>query len=354
MKKLEEYVIKDGKQLRCGYTTGSCASAATAGATRALLGMECEDTVEIDTPKGIKLEIELESLRLEGGVAICSVKKDSGDDPDVTNGIEIYSKVSLREDVELNIYGGVGIGRITLDGFWGKAGSWAINQTPRNMIEREIRKLTDRGLDIEIYAPEGVEMAAKTYNRNIGIEGGISIIGTSGIVEPMSEDALKKSIYLELESIRSRGGDAVALYPGNYGERIARKLYPDTPGVKISNYIGDSLLYAYSLGFRAFRLVGHIGKFSKLALGAFNTHSKICDMRIESFAYYLALREELETIERISGFITTEQAVAELVGSCPELFRDMEQGCIERVKRYLKDSDIDLEVKIYSMEYGVL
>lgn len=354
MKKLERYVIKDGKQLRCGYTTGSCATAATVGAVRAILEMEYEDTVEIDTPKGIVIQIEVESLRLENGCAVCSVKKDSGDDPDVTDGIEIYAKVAFRDDGELNIYGGTGIGLITVDGFWGKAGESAINTTPRSMIEREVRKLTDRGFDIEISAPDGVEIGKKTYNRNIGIEGGISIIGTSGIVEPMSEDALKKSIYLELESVYSRGEETVVLYPGNYGEKVAKSLYPELSGVKISNYIGESLLYSYSLGFRRFKLVGHIGKFSKLAIGAFNTHSKVCDMRIESFVYYLAIRGKFDSIKRVESCLTTEEAVKLLIESESSIFKDMESGCVERIKKYLKDETVYVDVKLYSMEYGVL
>lgn len=354
MKQLERYVIKEGKQLRCGYTTGSCATAATVGALKSLLGIKQEDVVQIDTPKGIVLEIEIEQLVKENGFAVCSVKKDAGDDPDVTDGIEIYSKIKFRDDGVLNIYGGIGIGKITVEGFWGKVGDWAINSTPRSMIESEVRKLTDRGLDIEISAPKGAEISQKTYNRNIGIEGGISIIGTSGIVEPMSEDALKKSIYLELDSIKGRGEDIVLLYPGNYGERVAEKLYPGISGVKISNYIGDALLYSYNIGFRKFRLVGHIGKFSKLAVGAFNTHSKICDMRIESFIYYLALRGEFREIEKIKSFVTTEEAVKQLVETKAFIFKDMERGCVERIVRYLKDEDIDLQVKIYSMEYGVL
>lgn len=353
MKKLEHYIIKDGKKLRCGYTTGSCATAASKSSVILFLNKIASDSVEIDTPKGIRLEIDIETCKKVDDSYISSVKKDSGDDPDVTDGIEIFSKVTPRADNKINIFGGIGVGLIRVGGFWGKPGDSAINKGPKEMIVKEIRELTDRGFDIEISVPDGLEVAKRTYNRNIGIEGGISIIGTSGIVEPMSEEALKKSIYLELDAIRQKT-DQLLMYPGNYGEKLADELYNNKRGVKVSNFIGDALKYAQSLGFKKVILVGHIGKLSKLAIGAFNTHSNICDMRIESFIYYLALKKRYDRIDDLMDCLTTEEAVKKLIKSDRDIFRDMERGISTRIKKYLKDESFDIEVVIYSMEYGVL
>lgn len=353
MKRLERYVIKDGKKLRCGYTTGSCATAASKASVLALVTGTRPKSVEIDTPKGVRLEIDIETCKREGDAYVSAVRKDAGDDPDVTDGIEILSRVSPRDDGEINIYGGLGIGTIRRSGFWGQAGQSAINRGPREMILKEIRALSPRGFDIEIFSPEGLEISKKTYNRNIGIEGGISIIGTTGIVEPMSDEALKKSIYLELDSIRESSSQVV-IYPGNYGERIAEDLYPELRGLKVSNFVGDALSYAQAIGFKRIILLGHIGKFSKLAMGAFNTHSKVCDMRMESFVYYLALRKRYELIDDILDCITTEEAVERIRGRADEVFEDMKAGIVSRVRRYLKDDGFELEVVIYSMEYGVL
>lgn len=358
MNKLDLYVIKDGKKLRCGITTGSCATAASKASTVGIITGEIPEYIEIDTPAGIKLNLEVENRELTNDYAICSITKDSGDDPDSTDGIEIFARVNLRDDEEVVIDGGEGVGTITRAGFWGEMGQAAINPVPRKTIYSEVRSVTDRGLDIEIFVPKGEEIAKKTYNSNIGIIGGISIIGTKGIVEPMSEEAFKKSIYIEIDSIRSGGDKDIVFYLGNHGEKVYNEMEnkAKTKGVKISNFIGDSLSYAYNAGFRSIKLVGHIGKLCKLSLGAFNTHSKICDMRIESFVYYLALRgAPMEVIEEINRCITSEEALKVLVDKgyrC--VIEDMVVGSEFRIKRYLKDQDFDIEVIMYSMELGIL
>ena len=358
MNELDLYVIKDGKKLRCGITTGSCATAASKASTIGLITGEIPKYIEIDTPAGIVLNLEVSNRELTSDYAICSITKDSGDDPDSTDGIEIFSRVSLREDKEVRIDGGIGVGTITRAGFWGEVGQAAINPVPRKTILTEVKKVTDRGLDIEIFVPKGEEIAKKTYNSNIGIIGGISIIGTKGIVEPMSEDAFKKSIYIEIDSIRDQGDRDIIFFLGNHGEKVYNEMKneAETKGVKISNFIGDSLSYAYNAGFESIKLVGHIGKLCKLSLGAFNTHSKICDMRIESFVYYLALRQApIEVIQQINECITSEEAVKVLVNTdymC--IIGDMVSGSEFRIKRYLKDKDFDIEVIMYSMDLGIL
>jgi cobalt-precorrin-5B (C1)-methyltransferase len=350
------FVIKNGKRLRCGYTTGSCAAAAAKAAANMLMTGEKIDHIEIDTPAGIKLELQVFKPCIYGEFASCCIVKDAGDDPDVTDKIEIYARVSKRTDGVFNIEGGEGIGTITLKGFWGEVGQAAINPVPRKMIKEELAKISLDGFDVVIYAPMGAEIAKRTFNENIGIEGGISIIGTSGIVEPMSEDALKKTIYLEVDSAFESGVEDLILFPGNYGEKVVEKLKLTGKGIKVSNFIGDTLLYINEKGFKSITLVGHIGKLCKLSIGAFNTHSKICDVRIEAFVYYLALcGAPLEFLQSVSYCKTSEEAVKLIIETGhEEIFRTMIKGCEDRIIRYLKHSNLAIKVIMYSMDYGVL
>lgn len=353
---LDLYVVKDGKELRCGYTTGSCAAAAAKAAATALETGEMIKYIEIDTPAGVRLRLEVNDLKLEDDYAEASIIKDAGDDPDSTDGIKIFARLKKREDGQVLIDGGPGIGRIKKKGLFGRPGEAAINPVPREMIRKEVLELSQAGYDVLIYAPEGEAIGRKTFNANIGIEGGISIIGSKGIVYPMSEDALLKTIYLEIDMVvENKGLDNIVLVPGNYGEKIAEGLGLDIPMVKVSNYIGNALLYAHSKGFKAMTLIGHIGKFAKLAVGAFNTHSKICDIRMESFVYYLAfLSAPRELIEKVDGSLTAEEALNICIeAGYPEIVKKMEEGAARRVKKYIKDDSIDIDVIIYSMERGV-
>ena len=349
------YVIKDGKKLRCGYTTGSCAAGAAKAAAMMLRGEE-PDSVEIDTPAGVLLNLVMNSRRMEKDQAVCSIIKDAGDDPDVTDGIEIFARVRKRKDGRVVITGGEGIGIITRKGFFGEAGEFAINKVPREMIRSELEKVGDSGYDVEVFAPAGVEIGKRTFNENIGIEGGISIIGSTGIVQPMSEKALLDTIFLEMDQIRlDHGRDGLLLVPGNHGEKIAREVGINLPSIKISNYVGESLQYAYGIGFKSLVVLGHVGKLSKLSIGAFNTHSRVCDTRLESFVYHLALMEApLEFLKRVEACLTAEEAIHLCIDSgFGEIVKRMEESAEERVRRYLKAEKVDIKVIVYSMERGV-
>lgn len=350
------YVVKEGKRLRCGYTTGSCSAAAAKACVIMLDEGRIIDKVSIDTPSGIILDLEVTDPNIGDGYASCCIVKDGGDDPDVTDGIGIYAKVSKRDDSDIVIDGGEGVGRITRKSFFGNIGEAAINPVPRKMIADEIRKVSKCGFDVIIYVPKGVEIGRMTFNENIGIEGGISIIGTSGIVEPMSDQALLKTIYIEADAIYDEGDREIVLFPGNYGEKMVDKIGLSGRKIKISNFVGDSILYCYNKGFKKITLVGHIGKLSKLSIGAFNTHSKVCDVRMEAFIYYLALaKAPYELLERVKGCITTEEAL-EVVheNGFDFIVRDMKKGCVDRIKRYIKDDTFNIVLYMYSMKYGVL
>lgn len=352
----EFYVVKEGKRLRCGYTTGSCSSAAAKAAVIMLIEGKTIKSIKIDTPANIPLDLQVMKPVINNYYAECCIVKDSGDDPDVTDGIEIYARVSKRSDNLIVIDGGEGIGRIKRKGLFGKIGQAAINPVPRKMIEEEIRKVTDKGFDVLIYAPMGKIISEKTFNKNIGIEGGISIIGTSGIVEPMSEKALLDTIYLEIETIFNDGFHEIILYPGNYGEKMVKALKFEGRGVKISNYVGDALLYCVYKGFKNITLIGHIGKFSKLSIGVFNTHSKVCDVRMEAFVYYLALRgAKLEVLKKVKNCITTEEALEVVYKHGYKIaIEDMKKGIEDRLRGYIKNEEVKLKIYMYSMKYGVL
>lgn len=353
---LDLYVIKEGKSLRCGYTSGSCATAAAKAAAIMLETGEIIDYIEIDTPANIKLKLELHNQNITKEHVSCSIIKDAGDDPDNTDGIEIFAQVSKRQDGIIVIEGGQGIGRITRKGLFGEVGDAAINPVPRQMIEKEVRSVSHSGYNVLIYAPQGEIIGKKTFNSNIGIEGGISIIGTKGIVYPMSEEALLKTIYMEIDMVEEKYGlDNIVLVPGNYGEKIAQGLGINGPQVKMSNFIGDSLLYVYNKGFKSIKLIGHVGKFSKLSIGVFNTHSKVCDCRMEAFIYYLALMGARKNLlERVNDAITAEEGLDICIEEgYGQVLRHMEKGAEERIKKYLKDDECSVKVIIYSMERGV-
>lgn len=354
----DNYIVKYGKKLRCGYTTGSCATGAAKAAAKMLLSRENLENISIDTPAGIILNLKIDDIHIEENYVYCCIIKDAGDDPDSTDKIEIYARVSKREDSKIIIDGGEGIGLITRSGFWGKSGTAAINPVPRKMITDELLKVSNCGFNVLIYAPRGREIAKKTFNSNLGIIHGISIIGTKGIVEPMSDEALKKSIYIEIDDAYEKGIREIVLFLGNYGEKVVEDLNLNGAKIKISNFIGDMLLYSKNKGFNKITLVGHIGKLCKLSIGAFNTHSKICDVRIEAFVYYLALNSApIELINCVNECKTSEEALKLIIdNNYSVVINKMIAGCVERIKRYLKDEDSEsnIHVIMYSMDYGIL
>ena len=287
----EHFIEKDGKRLRFGFTTGTCAAAAAKAAAILLLSGTAPKTVPIHTPKGIDLNLPvLEPVRGDG-FASCTIRKDSGDDPDVTDGVLVYARVSFSDRPGISIDGGEGVGRVTKPGLKQAIGEAAINPVPREMIRNAVETVAEEweyrgGLSVVISIPAGVALAEKTFNPRLGIVGGISILGTSGIVEPMSEDALIDSIVLEARQRRALGDMRLVLTPGNYGADFLKERYgiADERIVKCSNYVGDALQAAIEAGFSEVLLCGHIGKFVKLSGGIFNTHSKLGDHRAELIA----------------------------------------------------------------------
>jgi len=284
---LEEYVYKGTQKLRCGYTTGSCAAAAAKAAAQMLLTGKKVSNVTIMTPKGIRLYLEVNDAIITENEASCCIIKDSGDDPDITNGIRVYAKVS--RSAENVIVGGKGIGRITKPGLDQPVGEAAINSVPRKMIIQAISEAAEEqdykgGFRIEISIPEGEALAHKTFNPRMGIEGGISVIGTTGIVEPMSNTALVETIRVESKMRKAAGDRYLLVNLGNYsGSFVEDELgLPLDRSVQCSNFIGDAVDIAAELGFDGILIVGHIGKMVKVGAGIMNTHSSIADGRMET------------------------------------------------------------------------
>ena len=314
---MEEYIVKDGKKLRLGYTTGSCAAAAAKAAAWMLLTGHEKRTIDLLTPKGVSLTLDVLEITRTPDTVSCAIRKDSGDDPDVTHDTLVFAAVQRTETPGVTIDGGAGVGRVTKRGLDQPVGAAAINSVPRRMIREnveEVMRLCDYcgGLAVMISVPEGEALAKKTFNPRLGIVGGISILGTTGIVEPMSEQALLDTIRVELRQRRENGADYILLAPGNYGADYIRDfigLDPKT-AVLTSNFIGDSLEFCKEFGFHGALLIGHIGKFVKLAGGMWNTHSKFGDCRMEIIASHsAALGLRAERTEEILHCATCDDAL---------------------------------------------
>ena len=356
--------------MRKGFTTGSCAAAASKAAAFMLLGGNKIKKIEIDTPAGIKYSPEVEEIKISESCVSCAVRKDSGDDPDVTNGSLIFSKVCFTEDKgdllpgkRITITGGVGVGTVTRPGLDQKPGNAAINSVPRQMIEKEVLEVCDLfdyegSLLVEISVPDGIELAAKTFNPRLGIEGGISIIGTTGIVEPMSTKAILDTIKVELRQQMELGIPVAVVSPGNYGLEFMKDTYDYDldRAVKCSNFIGDTIDMASEIGFEKMLLCGHIGKLIKVSGGIMNTHSKEADCRMELMAAAAARAGAGEkAITDILDCVSTEEAIEILLkaGIREKSF----EYITDRIYFYLNKraaGRIDIQCIIYSNVYGLL
>ena len=381
---MEEYVIKNQKKLRLGITTGTCsAAAAQAAAMQLLLGVESH-AVTLRTPKGMTVSVPVYLLESDSRKASYKVVKDSGDDPDVTNGTDVcvtvaYAKQRVREQTDgsrdrscaftsesfpyLTLDGGIGIGRVMKGGLEQAVGQAAINRVPRQMIFAAVADVCEKAnvcepLHITVWMPEGETLAKRTFNPKLGIEGGLSVLGTSGILEPMSEQAIVATIETEIRQLHAVGEEKVLVTPGNYGQAYASEyLGLDlAKSVKSSNYIGDTIDLAISYGMKDFLLVGNIGKLVKLAAGIFNTHSKVADGRGEIFAVHAAMAgAEAKVVQEIYDCINTDRMldVVEREGLREAVMQSILAAIEKHVAGRIGDA-MRFGVIVFSEKYGYL
>lgn len=372
---LERYVYKNQKKMRCGYTTGTCAAAAAKAAAQMLLSGRKVTEVSVRTPADITLTLPVCEIQMKAHAVSCAVQKDSGDDPDITNGILIFAEVSYIHHTDniindkapvkqqMIVDGGVGIGRITKKGLARPVGAAAINPVPLKMIEAALKETAETfayegGLQAVISAPQGVEIAKKTFNPQLGITGGISILGTSGIVEPMSEQALIDTIRTEMKMHLANGEQTLLITPGNYGQDFLHETLKIElkRSIKCSNFIGDTIDMGCELGAKGMIFVGHIGKLVKLGAGIMNTHSKMADGRMEILAA-CAVRAGagIETVRNILDCVTTDAAL-ELLKNEKILGKTMEQLML-RIDACLQKrggDNMQIGAVVFSNEYGLL
>lgn len=304
-----------------------------------LLGGTRECSAALVTPKGVRVEVPLHDIEISNGRASCSVQKDAGDDPDVTNGIFVHAAVRRTDGRRVAIDGGAGVGRVTRPGLDQPVGAAAINSVPRRMIENAVLAACEEfgyegGVAVEISVPGGEAIAAKTFNPRLGIEGGLSIIGTSGIVEPMSLRAVADTVRVEMSVLRAGGNEDLILTPGNYGENFLASMPSIAlrPHVKCSNFIGESLDAAVDLGFSAVLIVGHAGKLIKLAGGVMDTHSRVADCRMELLALHAALAGAAQPlVRRILEAATVDEGLSLLGGLRAEVIGSL----LERAEAYV-------------------
>ena len=387
----DSYIYKNQKKLRWGYTTGTCAAAASLAAAVMLLQGRRMEQVSLTTPKGVRLDLEVEEMDIRENCVCCGVRKDAGDDPDVTDGLMVYSQVRLpdadsdgagdareagdnrnacgdyvyeKDGLRLNLSGGVGVGRVTRWGLSCEVGKAAINPVPRQMIFEQVagvcREAGFKGaLSIEIRVPEALKVADKTFNSRLGIRGGISILGTSGMVEPMSETALLDTIRLELRQRIRNGEKNLLVTPGNYGENFVGTVLGLGLGqaVKCSNFIGSTIDMAVEEGAESILLIGHGGKLIKLAAGIMNTHSSWADGRMEILAAHgAACGAKREMVEQILEAVTVDEGLG-LLETEDGLREQVMKRVMARLEQHVKQragGRLRAEVIVFTNERGIL
>lgn len=359
----DNYVYYNGRKLRKGFTTGTTATAATVAAIRTLLNQEPQETVTVHAANGKIAIFDVEQTDFDEQQASCAIKKDGGDDQDATDGALIFATVKLRDDNEIHLDGGKGVGRVTKEGLANKPGMPAINPTPRRVIKAAAREELGerRGINIVISVPEGERIAKLTYNPRLGIVGGISILGTSGVVTPMSESSWKHSISIEMNIHRKRGDNTIVLVPGNYGEDFAKDELgiPNAKIVQMSNFVGYVLHETQRLGFTKVLIVGDLGKMIKVAGGIFSTHSKDADARAEIMVANLALMGGVPTafLRKINQCLTTISMIKMIdEAGYQEVYQMIADKIKLRAEKLLahREPHVEIDVVIFSRESGFL
>lgn len=326
------------KFLRSGYTTGACAAAGVKAALILDTTGEAVDSVEITALDGTSLKIPIANVeKISDGIR-AEVVKFSGDDPDITNGASVFTTMRKIHGDEIIFRAGVGVGRITKPGLQLPVGEPAINPAPRKLIQNVAAEFNVGGLEVEISIPAGVELAKRTLNPVLGVEGGLSIIGTTGVLRPMSEDAFKNSLIPQIDVAKAAGFDELIFVPGKIGETIAKKIgFPDGAIIQTSNFIGFMLEAAAERQIGKVILCGHLGKLAKVAAGIFHTHNRVADARLETLAAYSAAEGlPANEVQKILDANTTEDAAQIIAANHVErVYQKIAARASLRAERYV-------------------
>ena len=358
----ELYVYKNNQRLRCGHTTGSCATAAAKAAVTIMLSKKSLSEVSITTPNGTVLNLPVLDVKISENSVSCAVRKDGGDDIDATHGALVYAEVSFIGS-GINIDGGKGVGKVTKKGLDQPVGNAAINSVPRQTIFQAVKEVCtlynySGGVDVIISVPEGEQIAEKTFNPRLGIMGGISIIGTTGIVEPMSQEALVETIRTEMKMRLANGSAVILAVPGNYGEDFSQTVcsVPAEQMVKCSNFIGETIDSAVEFGAQGLLFISNIGKFVKVAGGIMNTHSRNAVCRLEILTAHAALAgADNKILLRIMDSVMTEDALDVL--SENNLLQPVMKSITDKINFYLDNrakGQVITGAIIFSSNHGML
>ncbi len=350
------------RRMRCGYTTGTCAAAAARAAAEFLFSKEWPEAVVIETPAGIAVHAEIEETGASADAAWCAVRKDGGDDIDATDSMMIFCEVALQEEPGVQILGGEGIGRVTKPGLDQPVGEAAINSTPRRMIGEQLQAAAVRygyegGFRVTVFAPEGAARAQQTYNSVLGVTGGISVLGTSGIVRPMSEEAIVDTIRAEIRVKAAGGLKNLILTPGNIGADYTESISLNkTHAAECSNHIGEAIDFAALEGFRSVLLIGHAGKLVKVASGVMNTHSRYADCRMETLSAHAALcGASKETVAGIMACVAVDEAISILEKA--GLREPVMTAVMEKMEEHLRrraGPDLEIGALMFTEKHGFL
>jgi len=355
--KMDKEILVNGKLLKCGFTTGACAQAAAKACALMIKNNKIEEFVEIELPDGSLADFKIEYASFSKTFAKCAVKKYAGDDPDVTDGVYVYVSIQEKKDGKICFVAGEGVGTVIKSGLFLEIGEAAINPVPREYIKKEIINIFGRKrvFSIEISIPDGELISKKTFNSRIGVEGGLSILGTTGRVKPMSNEALQKTILLEIKQKTYSKPPFICLVLGNYGEKIADTLnIPKDRQVMCSNFIGYAVDALKIENIKKVLIIGHIGKISKVSAGIFNTHSHIADARAEVFAAKLLDYGRVDLALEALRCNTTEQLSSEIIEKGEKVFFDF---LTENIKSRIEQrvlNEVDIEVLTFSFNKGIL
>jgi cobalt-precorrin-5B (C1)-methyltransferase len=348
----------DKTNLRYGYTTGACATAATRAALLMLLTGNMVNRVEINLPVKKTASFMIENQRIGKDFCIASVKKDGGDDPDVTTGLYIYSRVELTGEHGITVMGGEGIGKVTREGLPVKPGNPAINPVPLKMIRSTVGEITEaygirEGVKVTIYAPGGCEVAKRTCNPKLGIVGGISILGTRGIVIPFSDSSWKASIVLGIRVASRMGMDILVFSTGGRSDSAVKKLFPDLHDeqfIEIGDFLGFSLKRAVDAGIKKVIVAGMPGKMSKLADNNMNLHSSESSVNFNFLASLaVSCGYDGNTVNKIRNSNTVLE-VMETIEYDNKFMEEIKKRCVENMNNYI-DNKIDISVEIIKNKY---